>query len=179
VGIELDIVIALNTSRTMLKPIRDRRGIDIVIEHTQTLLNELSKLNSRVGLIVFSKNAYPLIDLTNNIEKVKELLRYLRIFGPYPDIINAIRESIYMFLNYWDEYSSKYIIIVPEIESYRVRELEYVINLALTYNIKIINLVLLTTSHKALSKLMNLQNRGIIIVQGVKELLKVLTKTYT
>jgi len=163
----------------MLKPLRDKRGIDMAVEHTQILLNELSKLNSRVGLIVFSKNAYPLIDLTNDIAKVRELLRYLRIFGPYPDIINAIKESVFMFLNYWDEYSSKYIIIIPEIESYRVRELEYIINLALTYNIKIINLVLLTTGRKVLSKLAGLQNRGIIIVQGVKELLKVLTKAYT
>jgi len=178
-GIELDIVIALNTSRTMLKPVGDKRGIDIAIEHTQALLNELSKLNSRVGLVVFSKNAYPLIDLTSDIPKVKKLLRHLRIFGSYPDVISAIKESIYMLLNYWDEYSDKYIVLIPEIESYRVRELKYIVNLALACNVKIINLVLLITSHRVLSKLANLQSKGIIIVQGVKELLKVLTKTYT
>jgi len=173
----LDIVFAINTCRLMLKPYGVKRGINIIVENISSIIDELSKLNSRVGLIVFSKQAYPLLDLTDKTNLVKETLNNLNVFGPYSDPVNAIKEAIYMFLEYWDEYSTKYIIIVPEVEVHRIRELEYIINVAKLFNIKVVNVILLTTSSRALSRIMSLQTKGVIIVKGFKELLEVLKKT--
>ncbi|MCX8198823.1 MAG: hypothetical protein N3E36_02190 [Sulfolobales archaeon] len=85
-----------------------RMKIELVLKFLEELANTLSKdVFSRVGLVIFSSYAFPILDLTYNYYKICEVYRIIRPLKGVPEPALGIYEAIDMIRDLDDGLADK------------------------------------------------------------------------
>ncbi len=105
-GAPIDVILLAERSRHVDPDLTKR-----LLENTVKAL--ISSNTLRVGVIVFSSNAMPLIDLTVNKEKVLSALEEIPILSGPPNVIKALSEAIEMFNDFKDPITlARFIVLI-------------------------------------------------------------------